>query len=228
MAHPTKRRAGFRLKSGAVRIQVLLTPREYHILSVHTAKLHCSISALARTYLREQFCHTWDENFCAERLVTDGKYQRRGFSIKKKKKADDQSRKGRRISKAKKGITWAAQADAPLRRANLSRLKRLPNTPPDWESVVAASRPEDNSRRRWALWAWHQYALSSEDVARIYAMQNGICPLCAKPLLHDWSIDHCHQSGRVRGILHDACNRCLGMIESRFSVTRAASYLATA
>ncbi len=40
--------------------------------------------------------------------------------------------------------------------------------------------------------------------------QDGNCGICAKPLGGDWSqiaVDHCHTTKRVRGLLHERCNR---------------------
>ena len=44
--------------------------------------------------------------------------------------------------------------------------------------------------------------------------QNFICPLCNCNISEDDAVlDHCHNSGYVRSVLHDRCNRALGFIE---------------
>ncbi len=53
-------------------------------------------------------------------------------------------------------------------------------------------------------------------VHRLHKEQGGLCPLCAKPI--DLSIkgegvlDHDHDSGRIRGVLHRSCNAAEGKI----------------
>lgn len=44
--------------------------------------------------------------------------------------------------------------------------------------------------------------------------QEWICPLCGKEIeLNDSALDHDHESGFLREVLHDRCNRALGFIE---------------
>lgn len=45
---------------------------------------------------------------------------------------------------------------------------------------------------------------------RLLQQQGGICPLCNKPIdlavKGELVLDHCHDTGRVRGALHRSCN----------------------
>ena len=56
---------------------------------------------------------------------------------------------------------------------------------------------------------------------RLHKEQNGICPLCAKSI--DLSIkgegvlDHDHDTGRIRGLLHRSCNAAEGKISNAAS-----------
>lgn len=62
-----------------------------------------------------------------------------------------------------------------------------------------------------------------EEVARLLR-ENPACPVCLRELpLH---IDHCHETGRFRGLVCDSCNRGLGLLgESAETLERAARYL---
>lgn len=67
-----------------------------------------------------------------------------------------------------------------------------------------------------------RYGLSWEDFQSKLSNQNQCCALCLKPFLYlefpgsrkeasaRIEVDHCHISGRVRGLLHGRCNRLLG------------------
>lgn len=49
---------------------------------------------------------------------------------------------------------------------------------------------------------------------RLLQQQGGVCPLCGKPIdlsvKGDLVLDHCHDTGFVRGALHRSCNSAEG------------------
>jgi hypothetical protein len=47
-----------------------------------------------------------------------------------------------------------------------------------------------------------------------YDAQNGVCPICLKPLSGKISLDHDHSTGKPRGLLHQACNLKVAQIET--------------
>ena len=47
-----------------------------------------------------------------------------------------------------------------------------------------------------------------------YDAQNGICPICDKPLKGKISLDHDHSTGEPRGLLHQSCNLKVAQIET--------------
>ena len=57
--------------------------------------------------------------------------------------------------------------------------------------------------------------------------QKYICPICEQPLILDKAcIDHDHNTGRVRGLLHGNCNFLVGMFEnSRYKIDNIHHYL---
>lgn len=58
-----------------------------------------------------------------------------------------------------------------------------------------------------------KYGITIEQRDEILKKQGGICPICGtdNPGTRDWHIDHCHKTGRVRGVLCNTCNTGLGM-----------------
>lgn len=59
-----------------------------------------------------------------------------------------------------------------------------------------------------------QYGISFDDVDRMIESQNGLCLICGKELGDKYVIDHDHESGEVRGVLHSNCNILIGFIET--------------
>lgn len=58
-------------------------------------------------------------------------------------------------------------------------------------------------------------------VMRLLKEQNGNCAVCGRPISlgvmgnkSDYVLDHCHDTGLVRGVLHRGCNGALGKAEN--------------
>lgn len=73
------------------------------------------------------------------------------------------------------------------------------------------------------------YNLSSEQIERMRKEQNNKCDICEVELGADWwqiHTDHCHTTGKVRGLLCNDCNRGLGGFkDSLFALDKAMKYL---
>lgn len=50
--------------------------------------------------------------------------------------------------------------------------------------------------------------------------QNGVCAICEKPCNTGrmLAVDHCHKTGKVRGLLCSKCNRALGLLEENKNI----------
>lgn len=70
------------------------------------------------------------------------------------------------------------------------------------------------------------YKLTDEDVQQMLDAQGGCCAICGTQEPRQWHLDHCHTSGRVRGVLCRACNHGLGNFRDTVKHLQAAiSYL---
>jgi hypothetical protein len=85
---------------------------------------------------------------------------------------------------------------------------------------------KDNRRRIYLVESARKYGITTEQFDEMWASQNGSCATCRK--LFDWSIkqtkphiDHCHTTGRVRGLLCNACNSVLGIVNENADVLSA-------
>ncbi len=56
------------------------------------------------------------------------------------------------------------------------------------------------------------YGISLDDYKKIHSNQTGRCAICLNNLekLH---VDHCHITGKVRGLLCQKCNTVLGLVK---------------
>lgn len=69
-----------------------------------------------------------------------------------------------------------------------------------------------------------RYNLTPSQYKSIFELQNGKCAICDR--VSPLSVDHCHQSKKVRGLLCGSCNRGLGLFgESIESLKNAIVYL---
>jgi len=81
--------------------------------------------------------------------------------------------------------------------------------------------------RRWNL---RKYGLTPEDYDRMLEAQDGLCAVCRTNDLdrlgRRMHVDHCHNTGRVRGILCTRCNNAIGFAgESAQRLRDLATYL---
>ncbi|MGW3358483.1 endonuclease VII domain-containing protein [Streptomyces bungoensis] len=69
-----------------------------------------------------------------------------------------------------------------------------------------------------------QYGITEAERDELIASQGGVCCIClAAPPAH---VDHCHNTGRVRGVLCFSCNAALGQFKDQpEAIRRAAAYV---
>ena len=73
---------------------------------------------------------------------------------------------------------------------------------------------------------WHLYKLTQQDYEDLLDRQEGLCKICTEPLDDSGVVDHCHTTGKVRGLLCQQCNSGLGFFkDSILSLLRAIKYL---
>ena len=61
-----------------------------------------------------------------------------------------------------------------------------------------------------------KYGITLEQYNAMLAAQGGVCALCKMPgrfgKYDKLDVDHCHETGRVRGLLCITCNHALGIL----------------
>lgn len=70
------------------------------------------------------------------------------------------------------------------------------------------------------------YGLTPEQYDEMLAAQGGKCAICRSEFDGTPHVDHDHATGKVRGLLCNGCNRCLGFAnDNQQTLERAAAYL---
>lgn len=86
-----------------------------------------------------------------------------------------------------------------------------------WKSAHPEKRHESYRRRRLTYvnrFMKRQYGITLVDYFRMLREQHGLCICCWSPSSteKDFSlvVDHCHDTGRVRGLICNSCNLAIG------------------
>jgi len=83
---------------------------------------------------------------------------------------------------------------------------------------------ESNKERIKALNLQYNYGISLEDYNELLIRQNNKCALC--PATTKLVVDHCHKTGKIRGLLCGKCNKGLGMLGDTIeTITKVLKYL---
>lgn len=60
----------------------------------------------------------------------------------------------------------------------------------------------------------HSYGLDYENYLNLLEKQNGVCAICEKDNKNwNMAVDHCHETGKIRGLLCNTCNRAIGLFK---------------
>ncbi len=89
-------------------------------------------------------------------------------------------------------------------------------------------------RVQWPSKLRRQYGIEPEDYFDMLESQGGGCAICLSKTPSDrhysrrgkqemFHVDHCHSTGRVRGLLCHLCNRALGLIRDNHSIAESMS-----
>jgi hypothetical protein len=88
--------------------------------------------------------------------------------------------------------------------------------------------PHGTPEWRRASWLWKNYKITVEEWNALFKGQQGKCAICLEDIDESGSthVDHCHKTGKIRGLLCSGCNTGIGMLrENVNTLQRAISYL---
>ena len=111
---------------------------------------------------------------------------------------------------------------------NITTKRKAPHPGPRCATHHRAKR-KDRRNYSHATHIMELYGISSEEYQKIYEFQGGACAICqrAKGIRKKLSVDHCHTTGEVRGLLCSTCNaKVLGHLRDDVdALLRAVDYL---
>lgn len=83
----------------------------------------------------------------------------------------------------------------------------------------------DNPRAAWSIKLKNRYGITADDWEVLLEAQGGGCAICGTTtnLWDTLFVDHNHETGRVRGLLCNACNLVLGYAQDSPERLRAAA-----
>jgi hypothetical protein len=95
-----------------------------------------------------------------------------------------------------------------------------------YHSCCKECSKEKSQRYHKNTYRYAKYGINKEDFDKMIIDQNNSCKICNQQLNDEIHIDHCHSTGKVRGLLCGKCNKGLGQFNDDIEIlTNAIKYL---
>lgn len=120
------------------------------------------------------------------------------------------------------GQKWCRHCEVMKPVEEFSRNSQAPSGLQYWCKSCGAKRAKTYTR-------FSKYGINKAVYDILFQQQGGVCAICKTPPLNSYSlfIDHCHDTGKIRGLLCNRCNNGLGAFGDNAEGVRAAlDYLA--
>lgn len=172
------------------------------------SELYAKRKALAHNYYLAHREEIKARSKAYKKSSPDAKEKARLYRVATRDKAKEYQRQNyllhQEYKKTKAREYYIANKQACLQKAREYRLKNTAN------------------RRNYMLKT--NYGITSEQWNMMFSAQGKCCAICKSDHSNkqQWHTDHCHVSGRVRGILCHMCNTMLGAAKDRIEVLRSA------
>ena len=135
-------------------------------------------------------------------MSTDDKRMREEKNARRRKRyAEDPEYRERRIDSSHRH--WAAHQEEIK-----ADLRRRWATDPDYRARLLAKQ-----RKSYRKAVLMRHGITLEEYDLLLALQGGVCAICKKKPKRYLCVDHCHRTGRIRGLLCNKCNSGLGFYD---------------
>ncbi len=87
-------------------------------------------------------------------------------------------------------------------------------------------REQERQRSRDKMFR-HRYGLTTDDYNQRVISQGNLCGVCTKApkTSRHLVVDHCHETGKIRGLLCDGCNVAIAILDNKELLVKALAYL---
>lgn len=110
------------------------------------------------------------------------------------------------------------------RSESISRYRNRVRSEKKPKEVDKAAQIQKRKERAKFNQIYRNYGLTKEQYLAMLNEQNYCCKICDEP--EKLCVDHCHTTGKVRGLLCNSCNRAIGSLKENIkSLTKAIEYL---
>jgi hypothetical protein len=89
------------------------------------------------------------------------------------------------------------------------------------KATSVAKRSARNPHQRETLRLRYKYGMTFQEYQTMFDLQNGVCAICKEPETtqgKNLSVDHCHATGKIRGLLCHRCNAGIGMLKDNVDI----------
>jgi len=102
----------------------------------------------------------------------------------------------------------------PKSHCKLCEIKRLKAWRKDNPEKFKSAQRRNNLRQL--------YNITLEEYQTMFVNQNGLCKVCGQKeaTRQSLSVDHCHKTNKIRGLLCHKCNRALGLLQDDENLIR--------
>ena len=69
----------------------------------------------------------------------------------------------------------------------------------------------------------YRYGITESQYNDMFKSQQGACKICLAPATIKLAVDHCHRTGRIRGLLCSKCNHGIGLFQDSSALLEKAS-----
>lgn len=103
-------------------------------------------------------------------------------------------------------------------------VRRYTNTHREIINARQRQKRKENPRPQRNRVLQHRFGITIEKYDEMLLSQNGSCAICKKQNIDDRSfdVDHCHGTGKIRGLLCGNCNRGIGNLQDNPAILCAA------
>jgi hypothetical protein len=92
------------------------------------------------------------------------------------------------------------------------RARKWRENNPDYGKKWKQSNKDLDALYQWRGALKRKYGITEAQYLQMLEACGRVCSICGRAFESRPNVDHCHQTGKVRGLLCKACNRGLGML----------------